>query len=164
MALKDHLGFKYVHGSRFMGQSKNKVFIFKILVNFLGSDVYFVKRMQVEGDMENAWILFDHVNRLKDKTTLACHVYNSKNCKVLTIACCDLQYEDGVAQTFFWENLNSVMSENGVLKVYFKGIITYSAQANWNAVKKIYGVGDPSFKWWVVSALVIFIGRIVWIR
>src|ERR1700737_2135863 len=88
--------------------------------------------------------MFDHVKCLKGWTTLVCHVYDSKYCKVLTIACCDMQSEDGVAQTFFWKNLNSVMSENGVSKVNFKGFMADSAQANWNAVRKIYGVGDPS--------------------
>ena len=90
MALKDHSGFKYVHGSRFPGQSKDKVFVFKMSVNLPGSGVDLVKRMQVGGDMENSWIMFDHVKRLKDWTTLACHVYDSKYCKMLTIACCDM--------------------------------------------------------------------------
>ena len=94
--------------------------------------------------MENSWIMFDHVKRLKDWTTLACHVYDSKYCKVLTIACYDIQFEDGVAQTLFWENLNSVMSENRVLNNNFKGFMADNAQANWNAVQKIYGVGNPS--------------------
>jgi hypothetical protein len=31
-----------------------------------------------------------------------------------------------------------------VSKVNFKGFMADSAQANWNAVRKIYGVGDPS--------------------
>ena len=51
--------------------------------------------------MENSWIMFDHVKRLKDWTTLVCHVYDSKHCKVLNIVCCDMQYEDGTAQTLF---------------------------------------------------------------
>ena len=40
--------------------------------------------------------------------------------------------------------MNFVMSENGVLKLNLKGLMAYSAQTNWNAVRKIYGVGDPS--------------------
>ena len=55
-----------------------------------------------------------------------------------------MQSEDGIAQTLFWENLNSVMSENGVSKVNFKGFMADSAHANWSAVRNIYGVGDPS--------------------
>ena len=56
----------------------------------MGSSVDLVKCMHVGSDMENAWIIFDHVKCLKDWTTLACHVYDSKYCEVLTIACCDM--------------------------------------------------------------------------
>ena len=110
MALKDHSGFKYVHGSRFPGQSKDKVLVLNMSVDLPGSSVDLVKRIQGGGDMENSWIMLDHVKRMKDWTTLACHVYDSKYCKVLIIACCDMQSDDDVAQTFFWENLNSVMT------------------------------------------------------
>ena len=61
--------------------------------------------------------MFDHVKRLKDMTTLACHMCDSKYCKVLTIACCDMQSKDGIVQTLFWENLKSVMLENRASKV-----------------------------------------------
>ena len=94
--------------------------------------------------MENSWIIFDHVKHLKAWTTLACHVYDSKYCKVLSIACCDMQSENDIVQMLFWENLNSVMSENGVSKTNLKGLMADSAQANWNAVRNIYGVGDPN--------------------
>ena len=45
MALKDHSGFKYVNGSRFPGQSKDKVFVFKMFVDLQGSGVDLVKGM-----------------------------------------------------------------------------------------------------------------------
>ena len=54
MALKDHSGFKYVHGSRFPGQSKDKVFVFKMSVDLLGNGVDLVKLMQVGEDMKNS--------------------------------------------------------------------------------------------------------------
>jgi hypothetical protein len=66
MALKDHSAFKFVHGSRFPRQSKDKMFVFKMSVDLPGTGVELVKRMQVGGDMENSWIMFDHVKRLKD--------------------------------------------------------------------------------------------------
>jgi hypothetical protein len=94
MALKDHFAFKFVHSSWFLGQSKDKVFIFKMFVDLLGSDVELVKRMQVSGDMDNSLIMFDHVKRLKDWTIMTCHVYDSRYYKVLTIECCDIQSED----------------------------------------------------------------------
>ena len=46
---------------------------------------------------------------------------------MLTIMCCDVQFEDGAAQTFFWENLNYVMMEDGVLKLNLKGFMAGSA-------------------------------------
>ena len=70
---------------------------------------------------------------------MVCHVYNSRYCKVLTIACCNIQSEDGAAQTLFWKNLNVVMADNGVPNVNFKGFM-----ADWNVVRIIYGDGDPS--------------------
>ncbi len=143
MALKSNNNFKFVHDNRFPGQSKGKVFIFKMSVDLPGSGVDLVRRMQAGGDMENSWIMFDHVKRVKDWTTMACHVYDIKYCKVLTIACCDMQSEDYVAQTLFWENLNSVMAENGIQKVNFKGFMADSAGANWIAVRQVYGSGDP---------------------
>jgi hypothetical protein len=65
------------------------------------SGVDLVKRMEVGGYMNNSWIMFDYVKHLKDYTTLECQVYDSKYYKVLTIACCDIQFEDGVAQMLF---------------------------------------------------------------
>ena len=144
MALKNHFGFKYVHDNRFPGQSKDKVFVFKMSVDIAGSGIDLVKRMQYARDMENSWIMFVHVKHLRDWTTMVCYVYDSKHYKVLTITCCDMQSEDAWAQTIFWENLNVVMLENGVPNVNFKGFMADSAQANWIDARKIYRDGDPS--------------------
>jgi hypothetical protein len=94
MALKYHSVSKFVHGSRFLSQLKDKVFVFKMYVDLPGSDVALVKMMKVGGDMENSWIIFDYVKCLKDSTTVVCHVYDSRHCKVSTIACCNMQSED----------------------------------------------------------------------
>ena len=96
--------------------------------------------------MENSWIMFDHVKRVKDWITIACHVYDSRYCKILTIACCDMQSEDDTTQTFFWNNLNVVMAKNSVSKVNFKGFKADNAQVNWNAVRMVYGDGDPTLR------------------
>ena len=58
-----------------------------------------VKRIQIRRDMENTWVMFDHVKHLKDWTTLAYYVYDSKYYKVLMIACSNMQSTDGRAQT-----------------------------------------------------------------
>jgi hypothetical protein len=40
--------------------------------------------------MENSCIMFHHVKRLKDRTTMVCRMYDSRYSKVLTIACRDI--------------------------------------------------------------------------
>lgn len=47
------------------------------------TDVNLVKCVQVRGNIEKSCKMFDHVKWLKNWTTLACHVYNSKYYKVL---------------------------------------------------------------------------------
>ena len=42
------------------------MFVFKMSVDLPGNGVEFVKMIQVGGDMENSWNMFDHVKRLKD--------------------------------------------------------------------------------------------------
>jgi hypothetical protein len=59
----------------------------------------------------------------------------------MTIASCDMQSKDCDAQIVFWKNLNAVMERNGVVHTNFKGFMADSAQANWNAVRVIYGNG-----------------------
>ena len=76
MALKDYSSFKFIHENKFPCQSKGKVFVFKMFVDRLGSGVNLVKRMQPGGDLQDYWIMFDHVKRVENWTTMASHVYN----------------------------------------------------------------------------------------
>lgn len=115
--------------------------------------------------MYNLWLMFDHIKRVKDWTTMACHVYDSKYCKVLTIACCDMQYEDGVAHTLIWDSLNVVMTNNGVTSVNFKGFMADSAQASWNAMRKVHGDGHLSLPMVGHERTCFFsISQPIWIR
>ena len=109
----------------------------------LGSGVDLVAQMQPGGDLELAWIIFDHVKRVTNWTTMACHVYDSTYHSIMTIACCDFQSEDNNAQIIFWKNLNHVMTRHGIPSPQFQGFIVDNAQTNWNAVWIVYGGGDP---------------------
>jgi hypothetical protein len=106
------------------------VFDFKMFEVGPGSGVHLVKQMQPRGDLEDAWIVFDHVKRVKHWTTMACHVYDSTYCRVMTIAVCDMQSKDAAAQMVLWKNLNDVMARHGIPKPKFKGFMADSAQAN----------------------------------
>ena len=68
----------YVQENLFPGQGSdsNKVFVFKMSEIGPGSGVDLVKRMQPGGDLQDAWMMFDHVKRVKKWTTMACHVYD----------------------------------------------------------------------------------------
>jgi hypothetical protein len=136
----------YVQENKFPGQGSDsdKVFVFKMSEVGPGSGVDLVNWMQPGGDLEHAWIIFDHVKRVKNWTTMACHVYDSAYCRVMTIAICDMQSEDAAAQMVLWKNLNDVMARHGVPEPKFKGFMADSAQANWNAVRIIYGSGDAT--------------------
>lgn len=112
--------------------------------------------------MEDPWIMFDHVKRVKGWTTMACYVYDSAYCRVMTIVVCDMQSEDVVAQSILWHGLNKVMERHGVRNVNFKGFMDDSAQANWNAVRVIYGNGDPMSRWNAVRRLVSCTGWCLW--
>ena len=134
--LRGTSNWAFIQENRFPGQGadSDKVFIFKMSEVGTGSGVDLVKRMQVGEDLEDAWMMFDHVKRVKTWTTMACHVYDSSYCRVMTIAVCDMQSEDVAAQIVFWRNLNAVVMRHGVEEPNFKGFMADSTQANWNAV------------------------------
>jgi hypothetical protein len=144
--LKGCSNWPYIQENLFPGQGSDsdKVFVFKMSEVGPGSGVDLVKRMQPGGDLEDAWMMFDHVKRVKKWTTMACHVYDSTYCRVMTIAVCDMQSEDAAAQSVLWKNLNAVLTRHGIPEPKFKGFMADSAQANWNAIRVIYGSGDAA--------------------
>jgi len=78
MTLKYHYAFQFVHGRWFKGQSKDKVFVFKMFVDLPSIGVELVKRVQVGG---RTWIILGLCltmsNVLKDWMTMTCHVYKN---------------------------------------------------------------------------------------
>ena len=144
MTMKRESKFEFIHDSVFPGQGKEKVYMFKMLTEGLGSGVDLVRQMQPPGDLHNAWFMFDHVKRMKDWTTMAYHVYDTEYKKVMTIAMCDMQSEDTEVQVQFWRSLNAVMHHHGVESPNFKGFMVDSAMANWNVVRIVYGSGSAN--------------------
>jgi len=115
-------------------------------INGVGSGMSLVTRMQPSKDLQNAWIMFDHVKCVANWTTMVCHVYGPTYCKVMTIAVCDMQSKDTKAQQVMWTKLNDTMQKHDFQKPNFKGFMVDSAQANWNAVRIVYGLGDLSMR------------------
>ena len=96
------------------GNDSKKVFIFKMSEVGPGSGVDLVRRMQPSGDLEHTWIMFDHVKRVTNWITMACHVYDATYQRVMTIACYNFQSENKNIQIILWKNLNHVMARHGV--------------------------------------------------
>jgi hypothetical protein len=44
-----------------------------------------VQRMQPCNNLQNAWMMFDHIKHVQGWTTMAYHVYDLVYCKVVTI-------------------------------------------------------------------------------
>lgn len=83
-------------------------------VNRLGRGVDLVKPMQPRSDLQEYWVIFDHIKQVPKWTTMTALAYNRKYYKVMTIALYNMQSEDAKAQQLFGMNLNLVVRTNGV--------------------------------------------------
>ena len=144
LKLKKGFKYDYIQDSRFLGQGSKLVYIFKMSTVGPSSGVDLVRRMQPGGNLELQWVMFDHVKRISHWTTLGVHVYKPNHCKVMTICVCDMKSEMAEHQKQMWRSLLMVMEKHGVKNVNFAGFMVDSAQANFNAIRKIFGSGDKS--------------------
>jgi hypothetical protein len=55
--------------------------------------------MQLNDDLQNAWMMFDHVKHVQGWTTMAYHVYDLVYCKVMMIMVYDMQSKDTKVQS-----------------------------------------------------------------
>jgi hypothetical protein len=113
----------FVQENKFPGQGVDldKVFVFKMSEVGPGNGVDLVKRMQPDEDLENAWMMFDHVKRIRQWITMAWYVYDSTYCGVMTIASCDMQSEDSEAHIVFWKKSQCCYGEEWCCQSQFQG-------------------------------------------
>jgi hypothetical protein len=64
---------------------------------------------------------------------------------LVVIAVCDMQFKDTKVQWLMWTKLNETMLKHKFPKLNFKGFMANSAQANYNAVKIVYGLREPFY-------------------
>ena len=146
LKLKKASTYDYIHDSRFPGQGRASdiVYLFKMSTVGAGSGVNLVRRMQLSGDLQFAWIIFDHVKRVVGWTSLGAHVYDPVYYKVMTICVYDMMCEMADAQEQMWLSMLALLKQYGLEDVNFKGFMVDSAQANFNAVRRIFGSGDKN--------------------
>jgi 6-phosphofructokinase len=100
---------------------------------FVAGAVYefdLVWQMQFSDDLQNMWMMFNHVKRVQGWMTMACHMYDLIYCKVMTIMICDMQFEDMEAQCILWRKLNIVAKKKRLGMPFFKGFMVDNAQVN----------------------------------
>ncbi len=82
------------------------VFMFKMSFYGPTSGVDLVRHMQRGGDLQNCWLMFNHVKCVHEWTTMACHVYNLVYYKVFTIIIYNMQSKSIEAQCVMWTKMN----------------------------------------------------------
>ena len=75
---------------------------------------------------------------------IGAHVYDPVHCKVMTICVCNMKSEMAEHQKQMWRSLLEVMARHGYQSVEFYGFMADSAQANFNAVREIFGSDDKT--------------------
>jgi len=83
----------------------------------VGNRVGLVAQMQPKGDLDNSWIMFDHVKQVISWKMMAYHVYDSRYCKVMTITICDMQTKNTKAQQIMWTKLNRIIFKHGYVNL-----------------------------------------------
>ena len=122
LKLKKWLTYDYIHDSKFLGQGDELVYLFKISTCSQGSGVSLVRKMQLGGDLENEWVMFDHVKRVKEWTTFGVHVHDPNYCSVMTIAACNTQSERADAQECFQMSLLIVTEKHGMSNINLRDL------------------------------------------
>jgi hypothetical protein len=126
--LKTLFSYNYIHDNCFLGQqTRQKVYLFKIFVNGTTSEFDLVQQMQPDDDLQNAWMMLDHVKHVQGWVTMAYQAYDLIYCKVMTIAIYDMQFKDTKAQCIVWRNLNIIVKKKRLGMPIFKGFLVNNA-------------------------------------
>jgi hypothetical protein len=56
-----------------------------MFIDGLANFVDLVRLMQLVGDLQNEWMMFDYVKHVEEWTTMVCHICNLVYCKMMTI-------------------------------------------------------------------------------
>jgi hypothetical protein len=86
--------------------------------------------MQLGGDLEITWLMFNHCKHVLGWSTMAWQVYDPNYVRVMTIAIYDMQLEDVESQVLMWRALMKLMKANGIHMPQFRGFIIDNVQVN----------------------------------
>lgn len=66
LKFKKSLTYDFTHNNDFSSQGSHLIYLFKMSICSVRIGVDLVKKMQPRGDLENVWVMFDHVKRVKE--------------------------------------------------------------------------------------------------
>jgi hypothetical protein len=89
-----------------------------------------IQQMQPSDDLQNLWMMFNHIKHVQGWTTMAYHIYGPFYCKDMAISVCDMQSKDTKVQCILWKKLNTFVERKGLGMIAFKGSMENNAQAN----------------------------------
>ncbi len=90
--LKALFGYNYIQDNCFPNQqARQKVYLLKVFIDGTTSKFDLVRQMQLNDDLQNAWMMFNHVTHVQGWMTMACHIYDLIiYCKITMIMVCDM--------------------------------------------------------------------------
>jgi len=131
LKLKAQSSYNYIQDNYFHGQHVGqKVYLFKMFVDGVISEFDLVREMQLSDDLQNMWMMFNHVKHVQGWTTMVCHIYDLIYYKVMTIVICDMQFEDTKTQCILWRKLNIIIEKKRLGTPVFKRFMADSVQVN----------------------------------
>ncbi len=70
-------GYDYIQDTCFQGQhTREKMLLFKMFVHGDGNGCELLKHMQLNGDLQTTWIMFDQVERVEGKSMVRCFTFD----------------------------------------------------------------------------------------
>ncbi|CAM6082218.1 unnamed protein product [Calypogeia fissa] len=110
-----------------------------------GSGVDILRRMQLGGSLEGAWLMFDIMHRCtRGWLMLSVKCYDHHLLALSTIFTCKLKAQDAKSQETAWRLMVDVANRNGVHEVTIKGFMADNVETGWDAVRKVFFNGKPN--------------------
>jgi hypothetical protein len=116
----------------------------------------FGQQMQSIGDLENAYIMFDHFKHKNGWTTMVCHNYDLTCCEVLTNLFYDVQSKSNETQCVLWTKLNKIMFKHDLSNTNFKGFMV-NLMCRWIGMMTKLFMGQKLFIWLGKNIIAYFI-------
>ena len=114
LVLKNRSTYDFIHEIMLPGVSMHgqKACLFKMSTTGSGSGIDLLTRMGPGKDLEGVWVMFGHVKRIHNWTTMACHIYEPNFCSLITS---EMKREDADSQLLLWNEIKKCLVDRGIM-------------------------------------------------